>query len=78
MLYIHLFLANLIWGLNVIVTKLNYDSFHPLFLAMLKILFSVLALLFYIYYKKIYVEMRYKNGVLIENISTFQKLIIRI
>ena len=53
MLYIHLFLANLIWGLNVIVTKLNYDSFHPLFLAMLKILFSVLALLFYIYYKKI-------------------------
>lgn len=56
MLYIHLFLANLIWGLNVIVTKLNYDSFHPLFLAMLKILFSVLALLFYIYYKKISFE----------------------
>lgn len=28
--------------------------------------------------EKIYVEMRYKNGVLIENISTFQKLIIRI
>ena len=53
MLYIHLFLTNLIWGLNVIVTKLNYDSFHPLFLAMLKIIFSVLALLFYIYYKKI-------------------------
>lgn len=56
MLYIHLFLANLIWGLNVIVTKLNYDSFHPLFLAMIKILFSVLALLFYIYYKKISFE----------------------
>lgn len=43
-------------GINVIVTKLNYDSFHPLFLAMLKILFSVLALLFYIYYKKISFE----------------------
>lgn len=53
MIYIHLFLVNIIWGMNVIVTKLNYSYFHPIFLSLLKILFSTLALLGYIYLKKI-------------------------
>ena len=53
MIYIHLLLANMIWGLNVIVTKINYDYFHPIFLTMLKLLFSIISLLIYINYKKI-------------------------
>lgn len=53
MIYILLFLANAIWGLNIIVTKYNYASFNPLFLVYLKIFFSMLSLLVYIYFKKI-------------------------
>lgn len=56
MIYIHLLLANIIWGLNVIVTKLNYDYFHPMFLTMLKLLFSILSLMVFIYHKKIAFE----------------------
>ena len=53
MIYILLFLANATWGLNIIITKFNYDSFDPLFLVYLKIFFSMLSLLVYIYFKKI-------------------------
>lgn len=52
-IYILLFLANATWGLNIIITKFNYDSFNPLFLVYLKIFFSMLSLLVYIYFKKI-------------------------
>ena len=43
MIYILLFLANATWGLNIIITKFNYDSFDPLFLVYLKIFFSMLS-----------------------------------
>lgn len=52
-IYILLFLANATWGFNIIITKFNYDSFDPLFLVYLKIFFSMLSLLVYIYFKKI-------------------------
>lgn len=37
----------------MIVTKLNYSYFHPIFLSFLKILFSIISLFIYIFYKKI-------------------------
>lgn len=51
MIYFLLFFADVIWGLNIVVTKLNYESFHPIFLIFLKIFFSLMAMLVVIKYK---------------------------
>lgn len=53
MIYLLLFLANIFWALNVVVCKLNYTSFHPLFLVYLKILFSMIFMFVFIIFKKI-------------------------
>lgn len=49
MIYILLIFADVIWGLNIIVTKLNYPYFHPVFLIFLKLFFSFIAVLTVIY-----------------------------
>ena len=45
MIYVLLFFADVVWGLNIVITKINYDSFHPVFLIFLKIFFSLIAML---------------------------------
>lgn len=51
MIYFLLLIADIIWGLNIVITKLNYDAFHPVFLIFLKIFFSLIAMLVVIKYK---------------------------
>lgn len=53
MIYLLLFLANIFWAMNVIVCKLNYANFHPLFLLYLKIVFSMFFIFVYILFKNI-------------------------
>lgn len=53
MIYLLVIIADIVWGLNIVVTKLNYEYFHPLFLIFLKILFSFMAMLVYIKLKDI-------------------------
>lgn len=53
MIYLLLFLANVFWALNVVVCKLNYVSFHPLFLVYLKILFSMIFMFIFILFKNL-------------------------
>ncbi|MGN1182046.1 MAG: EamA family transporter, partial [Faecalibacillus sp.] len=53
MIYLMLFFADVIWGLNIIVTKLNYSYFHPVFLIFLKLFFALLTMLIILRYKNI-------------------------
>lgn len=62
MIYVRLILASLVWGLNIVIVKMNSQYFHSLFLVMLKMLFSTLSLLFFIYLKKLKFEkVSFKN-----------------
>lgn len=56
MIYILLFFADVVWGLNIVITKLNYQSFHPVFLIFLKIFFSLIAMLIVVRYKNYQLE----------------------
>lgn len=74
MIYILLMFADMIWGLNIIVTKLNYPYFHPVFLVFLKFLFSFLAMIVIIYirherFEKISVSEVFINSNLINVIN---------
>lgn len=40
MIFVLLMIADIVWGLNIVITKLNYAYFHPLFLIFLKVFFS--------------------------------------
>lgn len=65
MIYFLLLCADIVWGLNIVVTKLNYHSFHPIFLIFLKLLFSFLAMCFILYYKHEKIEKINKKDLLI-------------
>lgn len=65
MIYFLLLCADIVWGLNVVVTKLNYHSFHPIFLIFFKLLFSFLAMCFILYYKHEKIEKIVKKDLLI-------------
>lgn len=65
MIYVLLFIADVIWGLNIVVTKLNYDSFHPLFLIFFKIFFSLIAMLVIVKFKHYKLEKPNITSVLI-------------
>lgn len=56
MLYVLLIICDVIWGLNIIVTKINYEYFHPLFLVFLKLFFALLTMLVFMKFKKISFE----------------------
>lgn len=51
MIYLLLLFSDIIWGLNIVITKLNYSSFHPIFLVFLKLFFSFFAMCFILYLK---------------------------
>lgn len=56
LIYIHLFIASLFWGLNVIVMKILLNEIPFLFLASLRVLLSCLCLYFYMKVKHIHRE----------------------
>ncbi|RHM62580.1 MULTISPECIES: DMT family transporter [Coprobacillaceae] len=48
MIYFYLVIAGVIWGLNIIVVKMNSLFFHPLFLICLKMIISTLSMGIYL------------------------------
>lgn len=77
MIFVLLFLADIVWGLNIVITKLNYEYFHPLFLILLKILFSFFTMTAILKIKKISFQ-KIKLGPLLINshlINTFNFLL---
>lgn len=77
MIYVLLFIADIIWGLNIVITKLNYQYFHPLFLIFLKIFFTFSTMTVILKIKKISFQKIKPVSLLIDShlINTFNFLL---